>query len=199
MIDDSVENFIAALENSTRREILKRLIFDESYALEISRWIGVSQQAINKQLELLERANLISSVGTVPSTSGAPRKIYRPTGFSTLVIDYSRNFFEVKRINVDYGKEHEEIEPSNNKELFIDLSRINKSIDELMDKRTDLLKKKDAVIAGLHQRISELHSDNLTKNLLIDYLETRDVKKVSRKSGIPVEIVAGIINRFIEM
>lgn len=199
MIDDSVENFIAALENSTRRGILKRLIFDESYALEISRWIGVSQQAINKQLELLERAKLISSVGTVPSNSGAPRKVYRPTGFSTLVIDYSRSFFEVKRVNIDYDEESNPQRLSDNKELFDELSKVNVSIDKLMKERTELVKKKDAVISILHQRIADLPYENLTKNLLIDYLETLDIRKVSEKSGIPAEIVADIVNRFIEL
>ena len=199
MIDDSVENFIAALENSTRREILKRLIFDESYALEISRWIGVSQQAINKQLEMLERAKLISSVGIIPSTSGAPRKVYRPTGFSTLVIDYSRSFFEVKRTDIDYDEETVRENHSDNRDLFIELSEVNSSIEELMKKRTELVKKKDAVISVLHQRIADVSGDNMTKNILIDYLETLDVKKVSQNTGIPEEIIAGIVNRFIEL
>ena len=81
-----------ALENNTRREMLKTLANDDSYALELSKLIGVSQQAINKQLDLLEKLGLISSAGMKISTIGPPRKVYKSSGFSTIIIDYSKNF-----------------------------------------------------------------------------------------------------------
>lgn len=62
MIGDGVDDFIAALENETRRQIIKRLLETESYALEISRIVGVSQQAIMKHFDILERANLVIPV-----------------------------------------------------------------------------------------------------------------------------------------
>ena len=78
MTDSNLDEFVSAILNNTRREILKCLTLDESYALQISRLVGISQQAVIKQLDLLERANLIESVGTFPSELGASRKIYRP-------------------------------------------------------------------------------------------------------------------------
>jgi len=50
MMDD-IDLFISAIENSTRREIIRMLTqLERSYALELSKSIGLSQQAILKQL-----------------------------------------------------------------------------------------------------------------------------------------------------
>jgi Predicted transcriptional regulators len=53
-MDEELWSILMALENSTRREMLKTLANYDSYGLELSRMIGVSQQAINKQLDILE-------------------------------------------------------------------------------------------------------------------------------------------------
>lgn len=198
MFDEDIEGFIAALENNTRREILKRLILDESYALEISRRIGVSQQAINKQLEMLERANLIISLGMTPNSNGAPRKIYRPTGFSTLIIDYSKNFFEIKRKELLFDEylENRFIKNRDNGELLESLIEINSEMEGLLRRRTELLGEKDAVIGKLHERISTQSMDTLSMEILLSYVETLDYAQVARKLSISEDIVEHVVNSF---
>lgn len=198
MFDEDIEDFIAALENNTRREILKRLILDDSYALEISRRVGVSQQAINKQLEMLEKANLIISMGMIQNSNGAPRKIYRPTGFSTLIIDYSQNFFEIKRRELifDGEREAELLHTKKSGELLESLMSVNSEIDGILDRRSELLKKKDSIIGRLHERISDSMMTPLSKEILLSYLETLDVAKVAMKLSISEEIIAHVVNSF---
>jgi len=197
MEDDDLDDIISALLNSTRREILKLLTIDDSYALEMSRWLGVSQQAINKQLEMLERAKLISSAGFVPSSEGASRKIYRPSGFSTITIDYSRNFFEIKRMGLEYSEEERKTSVLSNGELLDDLVKVNQNIDDLMMKRTELLNRKDEILESLHKRVSQLANSAIEKNILLNYLDSFSLEASASKLGIPVDFVKSVVSRFI--
>lgn len=196
MESDDLDYIISALLNSTRREILKMLTVDDSYALEMSRWLGVSQQAINKQLEMLEKAKLIISAGFVPSSEGASRKIYRPSGFSTITIDYSRNFFEVKRMGLDYSEREGETSEMDNRDLLDELARINRNIDELMAKRTELLNEKDEILESLHERVSQRATSPIERNILLSYLESMSTEETAVKLGIPVDFVRSVVSRF---
>ncbi len=200
MIDEEILALISAIENNTRREILRGLILDQSYALQISRWIGVSQQAINKQLEFLEKANLILSAGVMPSASGAPRKIYKPTGFSTLVADYSRNYIEVKRFElpVSEGPGSDEYAHLNPRELINRLSATNTLLDKIMEDRIKLVEKKDHLLGKLHEYISSIAPDELTRNVLLEYCDSLDPEYVGRRFNIPVGFVMQIVENYLK-
>lgn len=202
MAKDELDLFLTALENSTRREILKRLTLEESYALEISKWVGVSQQAINKQLDLLERARLISSAGLTPSSSGAPRKIYRPTNFSSIVIDYSRSFFEVKKYDLDYRygiDVDEEESPDRVKGLVDELREVNQELDEIMMRRGELLARKDAVIMKINGRMAKEAGDNLLRAVISTFLETLDEDEVAEKLSMPPEVIRIVVQDFLKL
>jgi len=198
MFDEDIEDFFEALENNTRREILRRLIRDDTYAFEMSRMIGVSQQAINKQLEMLLRANLISVVGVVPSSSGASRKIYRPTGFSTMVVDYSRNFFEVRRYPIETDQNMKvEIDSDRGSDLIVHLKNINQKIEEIMLQREKLVKKKDIVLGKLNQKVAELAPDPVTREILTTFLDNLSVKETAQKFGLPEDFINEKIKKLI--
>ncbi|MCL5802375.1 MAG: ArsR/SmtB family transcription factor [Thermoplasmataceae archaeon] len=198
MFDDEIEGLFEALENNTRREILRRLILDDTYAFEMSRMIGVSQQAINKQLEMLLKANLISVVGVIPSSSGASRKIYRPTGFSTMIVDYSRNFFEVKRYPIEI--EHDgnvDITSDSNLDLLRNLREINGKIENVMAEREKLVKKKDAVLGKLNQKVVSFSSDPMTRDILLTFLDNLSIQETALKFGLPEEFINEKIMKFL--
>jgi predicted transcriptional regulator len=198
-VDDDFDLILSIFENSTRREILRRLIIDDSYALEISRQIGLSQQAINKQLEVLERANLIFSVGKEQNPQGASRKIYRPTGFSTLIIDYSRNFIETKRYPLDIFDKTDNYLNDNNESLLNSLRDINNRIDELMKTRASLIRQKDSLIYSITRKISENVRDNISREILLNFLELLDPDEVSKKLSLPVFFVNDVISKFLTL
>ena len=199
MIDEEILALISAIENNTRREILRGLILDQSYALQISRWIGVSQQAINKQLEFLEKSNLILAAGIIPSASGAPRKIYKPTGFSTLVADYSTNYIEVKRYEIPEGKETDSEDlPTMPRELISELDSTNHNLSEIMAERAALVRKKDGLLGKLHSYIYSIAPDDLTRNLLFDYCDSLDAEYVSRKYSLPISYVMQVIENYLK-
>lgn len=189
-----MDDFIAALENETRRQIIKRLLETESYALEISRIVGVSQQAIMKHFDILERANLVIPVGVVPSPSGAPRKVYRPTGFSTLVIDYSRSFFDMKRYPLENG---EEVEGGSIDELLERLRDVNSRLDSLMKEREKLISLKDSIIRRAKRLIEEDFPDPFTREVLTTYISSMDAETAAQELGLPVEIVRSMVGQYL--
>ncbi len=191
-MDDELWEILMALENSTRREMLKTLANDNSYALELSKLIGVSQQAINKQLDLLEKLGLISSAGIKISTIGPPRKVYKSSGFSTIIIDYSKNFMSIKKMDIKYD---DNIISGNNSELLDKLEDINKNIDNIDKKRNELIKTKDQIIGKLRENLDKY--DEFYRKIINGYIETLDIKAVADNTGLPEEIIEHIISAFV--
>lgn len=198
MMDD-IDLFISAIENSTRREIIRMLTqLERSYALDLSKSIGLSQQAILKQLELLERANLVTSIGFVPSDLGAKRKVYLPSGFSSVFIDYGRNFFDIRRLPIDASS----VRLDGISDAMKRLREINKEIDDLTRRRTDLIKQKDSIITAIKENIDD--DDGLAREVVTVYLDTLSIKETARNTGLSesevIEILTdlGIIEDSIE-
>ncbi len=190
---NDIDTLLSIMENSTRRAILKKLLMEESYGLEISKSLGISQQAINKQLEILEHANLILSMGVTPSSIGPPRKVYRPTGFSTLVIDYTPTFIQVSKFDLT-----ERNEPSIQNEVTIErIKEINEKMDALMKERQSLVEEKNNIIQLLRKNVVERVKEGFIRQILVEYLETLNEDEVSRTTGIPVEIVGKIVDDFL--
>ncbi len=190
---NDIDTLLSIMENSTRRAILKKLLMEESYGLEISKSLGISQQAINKQLEILEHANLILSMGVTPSSIGPPRKVYRPTGFSTLVIDYTPTFIQVSKFDLT-----ERNEPSIQNEVTIErIKEINEKMDALMKERQSLVEEKNNIIQILRKNVVERVKEGFIRQILVEYLETLNEEEVSRTTGIPVEIVGKIVDDFL--
>ena len=192
-MEDELWEILMALENNTRREMLKTLANDDSYALELSKLIGVSQQAINKQLDLLEKLGLISSAGIKISTIGPPRKVYKSSGFSTIIIDYSKNFMNIKKMDIKYDNECNV--SGNNSELLDDLETMNKNIAGIDKKRSELIKTKDEIIEKLKNNLSKY--DEFYRKIITYYIETLDIEEVADNTGLPEEIIKHIISTFI--
>ncbi len=191
-MDDELWNILMALENNTRREMLKTLANYDSYALELSKMIGVSQQAINKQLDILEKLGFISTSGNIPSTIGPPRKVYRSMGFSTITIDYSKNFMEIKKSEINYPDSDV---TGSTVDLIGELKSINDGIETIDKKRGELVGKKDLIIEKLREKASEY--DGFYRKVIYEYLEKLDFSEVSEEIGLPEEMIEKIIAKFI--
>ena len=60
---------LSILENPTRRQILKRLVKEPHYPLQLSELLDVSQQAVVKHLKVLEESGFVDSE-RMPSERG---------------------------------------------------------------------------------------------------------------------------------
>ena len=56
-----LDDLLSMVENPTRRRILEALVAEPRYPLQLSKELGVSQQAVMKNLTLLERHGLVMS------------------------------------------------------------------------------------------------------------------------------------------
>ena len=87
-----LDTLLAIIGNPTRRSILRKLVKEDHYPLQLSKELSISQQAIMKHLKVLEEAELVKSVFR-KSDSGPPRKFYVATQSLTIVIDMSPEQF----------------------------------------------------------------------------------------------------------
>ncbi|MCL4344855.1 MAG: helix-turn-helix domain-containing protein [Candidatus Thermoplasmatota archaeon] len=190
-----IDDILGVLENSTRRAILRRLLLESSYALEISKSLGVSQQAINKQLDVLQKANLIFLAEQNQNSFGPPRKIYMPTGFSSIVIDYAPSFIDIKKYDLPLPSNTEIGEKGTINSLF----EVEKKLDDLMRARKELLEKKNSIINSLKREIITRTRDSIIRDILMDYIEGLDPEKVAADHGLDSETVLNIIERFFNL
>ncbi len=191
---DDIDTLLSILENSTRRSILRQLLIEDSYGLELSKSLGISQQAINKQLEILEKANMILSMGTVPSSFGPPRKVYRPTGFLSVVIDYTPSFIQVAKYTLEAPKERESGLDNSLKRI----RSINSDMEKLILKRQELLEEKNQIVQNMRNRINSEVKQQFARRILLDYIDSMDEARVAEELDVPIEIVQGIIDTFFE-
>ncbi len=191
---DDIDTLLSILENSTRRSILRQLLIEDSYGLELSKSLGISQQAINKQLEILEKANMILSMGTVPSSFGPPRKVYRPTGFLSVVIDYTPSFIQVAKYTLEAPKERESGLDNSLKRI----RSINSDMEKLILKRQELLEEKNQIVQNMRNKINSEVKQQFARRILLDYIDSMDEARVAEELDVPIEIVQGIIDTFFE-
>jgi ArsR family transcriptional regulator len=190
MLDDEIEALLDAIENSTRREILRELTSFSSYGTELSRLVGVSQQAINKHLFLLERANLIR---LVVDTDNSRRKVYIPSGSSSLIIDYSRNFFTVTKKDIYEGKE-DNTELDGKASLIDQLRDVEGRIDAITEERMKLLRLKDKIMEKIHSRLNLQPLDPISRKIITEYIECLDVDRTAEIVGMPSVLVEHILS-----
>ncbi|MGC8514996.1 MAG: ArsR/SmtB family transcription factor [Thermoplasmata archaeon] len=190
MLDDEIEALLDAIENSTRREILRELTSYSSYATELSRLVGVSQQAINKHLFLLERANLIRLVEDVDNTR---KKVYIPSGSSSLIIDYSRNFFTVTKKDINEGsKDSADLDPKSS--LIDQLRDVESRIDFITNERMELLRLKDKIMEKIHSSLNLHPLDPISRKIITEYIECLDVDRTAEIVGMPPALVEHILS-----
>lgn len=65
---------LSILENPTRRSILRHLVKEPHYPLQLSELLDVSQQAVVKHLKVLEEAGFVDSEMKKSDKAAPPRK-----------------------------------------------------------------------------------------------------------------------------
>jgi predicted transcriptional regulator len=94
---------IRILENKVRREILKRLVREPHYPLQLSQQLDVSQQAVMKHLKLLEESGFVQS-SVVPSEKGGPpKKSYSVQQSFSLRLDLGPDLFRTEHRRLPAG------------------------------------------------------------------------------------------------
>tara|TARA_B100000029_G_scaffold142553_2_gene137766 strand:- start:632 stop:1369 length:738 start_codon:yes stop_codon:yes gene_type:complete len=94
---------LSILENPTRRQILRKLVKEPHYSLQLSELLDVSQQAVVKHLKVLEEAGFVDSEKVPSERGGPPAKMYRVNQSFSLRLDLGPDLFRAEHRKIPPG------------------------------------------------------------------------------------------------
>ncbi len=138
---DDIDMLLSIVENPTRRRILESLVREPSYPLRLSKELGISQQAVMKNLALMEQSGLVES-SRVDSDMGPMRILYTPRGEFTLVVDMHSCQFSVRVIDPGEAGTVDEMAAE---EAMKRIEEIDGRIRELDEERSALIAERNGI------------------------------------------------------
>lgn len=138
---DELDILLSLVENPTRRRILERIVREPSYPLQLSKELGVSTQAVMKNLTLMEHHGMVERT-EVRSDMGPNRFLYAPRREFTLVVDMRQHAFTA-RVTVPEG------EADAAKAGAARLKEIDERIGEIDNERSALLREREMIIGSM--------------------------------------------------
>ena len=152
---DDLDILLSLVENPTRRRILERIVREPSYPLQLSKELGVSTQAVMKNLTLMEQCGVVERT-EVRSEMGPNRSLYSPCTEFTLIVDMRTHAFSAKLIDA------EDADKPEHTDIARRLDEINERIEELDRERSRLLTERSAIAAFIKQTDENGNEDGMT-------------------------------------
>lgn len=143
---DEIDRLLSLVENPTRRRILESLVREPSYPLRLSKELGVSQQAVMKNLVLMEQNGLVSS-SRADSDMGPSRIVYSPNSEFTLVVEMGYGRFTARMTGPRMAEE--DMQEATRSQILDRIGEIDKEIGYLEKRRAALMQERDALTEAL--------------------------------------------------
>lgn len=143
---NDIDLLLSIVENPTRRRILESLVREPNYPLRLSKELGISQQAVMKNLNLMEQNGLISSC-RMDSNMGPMRIVYSPNSEFTLVVEMHSSLFSAKVISPS-EIEVDGIEDMTSQEANDRVEEIDRRIEEIDKERSALMAERNAIVGS---------------------------------------------------
>lgn len=169
--------------NSTRRKILATLSKEPMYFNQLSKQLGIGQQAILRHVRSLEETGLISSY-VEKSDLGAPdRRYYKLKSEFGLTVSMSQDEFGIKNQSITESRCNEskkfykqfDSTPNDTSNALIhmqsNLVDIDKEISSLEFRLNDLRALRQLILRQLHQIGRETFEGYLEREVLYDIVE----------------------------
>jgi predicted transcriptional regulator len=209
----TLDELLAVLGNPLRREILTRIAQETHYPLQLSKELGVSQQAIMKHLQILRKYHLVRCTEAKANVLGPPRKCYVGTGQFSIRIDFGPSALETRLIRVKSRPEEpaaEALESEFRRSLELPdtperlsayketVSKINAEVERLEDRRMTLTALKQDILKQASGEIWRMSPDYQQRRLL--YLLTESpgtpLDEMARMLHMQVDVLARICREF---
>ncbi|MBR7152806.1 MAG: ArsR family transcriptional regulator [Candidatus Methanomethylophilaceae archaeon] len=143
---NDLDLLLSIVENPTRRRILEMLSTGPQYPLQLSKMLGVSQQAVMKNLALMEECGIVSS-HREDSNMGPQRTMYQPNAEFTLVVDMRGSMFSAKVVS---PRQSGVRIPDTGVESIIErISDIDAELARMDEIRSKLLDERNRLIAAI--------------------------------------------------
>ena len=94
---------MAILENKARRDILKHLVKEPHYPLQLSELLEISQQAVMKHIKILEKTGFVESEKMPSEKGGPPKKMYKVNQSFSLRLDLGPDLFRAEHRQMPAG------------------------------------------------------------------------------------------------
>ena len=199
--NQEIGQLLDLLGNNTRRRILESLTNEPKYFIQLSKEIGVSQQAVLKHLFLLENFGLIESFKAKSNLAAPDRKYFQLNRSVYLSIGITGNSMEIKMENIkgpnkirsknNMAIESKEGSIKKDKEITDILKNtkhklelLAKRMQELEDEKIHLLKEKQQILEITHQVIRESLEEDLARRILYSNLISREIIDIEELSEI---------------
>ena len=199
--NQEIGQLLDLLGNNTRRRIVESLTNEPKYFIQLSKEIGVSQQAVLKHLFLLENFGLIESFKAKSNLAAPDRKYFQLNRSVYLSIGITGNSMEIKMENIkgpnkirsknNMAIESKEGSIKKDKEITDILKNtkrklelIAKRMQELEDEKIHLLREKQHILEITHQVIRESLEEDLARRILYSNLISREITDIEELSEI---------------
>ena len=179
-----LDMLLSVIENPTRRRILEALVREPHYPLQLSRELGMSQQAIMKHLKLLEDRSLVRSFPEESDQGGPTRKRYVPTTKFTIIVDFGPGLFNAELVKLamsDLESEEEVGDEGSENELVEIGVRINRlretvagvanELEELQVHRARLITIKERALEEAGRLVESQIDDYQVRRIIYEYIQ----------------------------
>jgi|GEM_PF-162007 len=190
---EEISRMLSIFENPLRRKILHRLVSDACYPLQLSKELRVSQQAIMKHLDVLERCGIVRSRSEKSENAGPPRKSYYPIRRVSMVLDFGPHLYDVRvyvddrlplpdRTEDNVGKEErndysdlrdvhlkrisQRANPERFRKVIRSIMEMNQEIERLDAWRLSMVRQKEALLREAYTLAKDLTSSILEMKVL---------------------------------
>ena len=205
-----MDSILSIVENPTRRKILQAVVREPHYPLQLSKELGISQQAVVKNLNLMEREGLVVSYRE-SSDRGPDRIFYKPSSEFTITIDMRNSMFEMRMIST--GERMEDRNPSSDdqenktheeqklEEVRAKISSIDRQIAEFDRRRSAMVRQRSDLINEFLDGTDLRNLDYEHRELLYDMLNRPNwsAEDISKSLGFNESVVSRMIDDILDM
>lgn len=153
---NGMDELLAMVENPTRRRILEALTREPHYPLQLSKELGISQPAVVKHLDLLEKNGLITG-HQEDSRLGPKRTVYETSSEFSIIVDMRNGMFTARLVlpsDRPEGADAEDGGVGGLKETRNSISEIDVKIAELERIRSEMVRKRESLISAMIDAVS---------------------------------------------
>lgn len=190
----NLDVLLSIVKNPTRRKILKFLVKEPHYSLQLSKELGVSQQAIMKNLNILEKNGII--IGYQENSSIGPmRTVYKPNSEFTLIIDMRNGMFLTRMIEPEKNDDGNKMEMKSLNKMRKTISDIDNKIRKLNEERLRLIREREKILDTALSGLNKTKCTYAHRKLVYEILDEPDrpVNKFSSDLKTDVDTIEGMM------
>src|SRR5487761_62651 len=185
---NNVDVLLDILGNDTRRRILQLLADEPRYFIQLSKELGVSQQAVLKHLVILEKNGFISSYEEESDFPAPKRKYFQLSLSCVLEVGITRDavqfvFQDIPRLDREDQIEEKELKALSRKVNTV-LEEINGTLKETLETEILLLRFKQRLTRAAHKAIRESFDEELHRHILYSTIGEQKQPNIDQLSSM---------------